>query len=170
MLTLKAVNEFLKKAPWVYAKSYSESFPHFYTTRDRVKNDYLFESFIEFMRENAKIKSFYSKQYLYYENEDFEYWEMGRPKKAVQVINKAIIQDQKNYRYPEPQKIDRDILLNRLKERDTYLNQLISLPDKTPVQDKELKFLMNGERQGPYSKTSNVMDHSKTPFKEYTSL
>jgi hypothetical protein len=57
-----------------------------------------------------------------------------------------------------------------LKERDSYLNQLTSLPHKTAEQSKELKFLMNAERQGSNGKTSNVMDHSKKPFKEYIGL
>lgn len=165
MLTLDKVESFLNSAPWVYAKSYSKSFPHYYTTRDRVKNNLLFESFIEYMRDNAKIKSFHSKQYLYFEHNGFEYWEMGRPKKAVQVINKAKIQDNKMYRYPEPQKVAGEKLLNRLKERDTYLDWLINVPDKTVEQVNELNFLMNSERKSP-----NIMDHSEKPFKEYVIL
>ena len=165
MFTLEEAEEFISSEPWVYAKSYSKTFPHYYTTRDRVKNDALFESFIEYMRENAKIKSFHSKQYLYFENDGFEYWEMGRPKRAVQVINKAKIQDEKMYRYPQPQKRDRKILLNRLKERDKYLDWLIDIPNKTQEQMEELKFLMNSQRKSP-----NIMDHSEKPFKEYVIL
>ena len=87
---------------------------------------------------------------------------MGRPKKAVQVINQAKIQDNLKYRYPEPQKIDGEILLKRLKERDKYVDWLIDLPEKNSEQKSELKFLMNSERKSP-----NIMDHSRKPFKEY---
>jgi hypothetical protein len=156
------VNEFINSVPWIYSKSYSKTFPHCYTTRDRVKDNKAFEGFIEYMRENGKIKSFYSKQYIYFENDGFEYWEMGRPKRAVQVINQAKIQDNLKYRYPEPQKIDGEVLLKRLKERDAYVDWLIDIPNKTDEQSDELKFLMNSERKSP-----NIMDHSKKPFKEY---
>lgn len=162
-MNITEAREFLQSAPWIYAKSYSESFPHYYTTRDRVRDDQAFESFIEFMRDNAKIKSFYSKQYLYFEDGGFEYWEMGRPKKAVQVINKALIDDTKKYRYPEPQNQDGEILLNRLKERDKYLDWLSAIPGKTMAQVDEYNFLMNSERKSP-----NIMDHSRKPFRDYT--
>ena len=153
--------QFINSVEWVYAKSYSKTFPHSYTTRDRVKNDYLFEKFIYYARENAVLKSFYSKQYLYFEFDGFEYWEMGRPLKAIQVLNKAPINDEKEYRFPLPKKEDRDILLHKLKTRDLYVKHLLSV-NRNEEQEQELIWLMQNQR-----KSSNIIDHSKQKTKNY---
>jgi hypothetical protein len=160
MLKKEAIS-FIEEVPWVYAKSYAAFLPHYYTTRDRVQDDERFELFIEYMRENATIKAFHKKQYLYFELDGFEYWEMGRPKKAVQVINKAQINDNKSYRLNKPSQGDQARLLSRLKERDKYVDWLLD-QNRSPEQEEELKFLMNSKRKSP-----NIMDHSDKPFPNY---
>jgi len=154
-MDLKKAREFIKNIKWVFAKSYSKTFPHEYTTRDRTNDDMLFESFIYYARENSTIKSFFSKQYLYYELDGYEYWEMGRPVKAVQVLNKAPIDDNKHYRYPVPPNGSKEMLLNKLKERDLYVQTLLDIKDKTEKQRGILKFFLNSERKSP-----NIIDHS----------
>jgi len=147
--------EFVNNANWVYAKSYSETYPHEYTTRDRVGDDKLFEAFILFARENAILKNFYSKQYLYFELDGFEYWKIGRPTKAVVVLNRAPINDQKSYRGIAPEPEAKELLLKKLKARDEYLAFLHS-KNRSPLEAKQFEFLMNSERKSP-----NILDHSQ---------
>jgi len=87
---------------------------------------------------------------------------MGRPLKAIQVINKGPIDDTKPYRFPAPKEGDRDLLLNRLKERDIYLDKLLSKKDKTEEDQFEILFLMNSERG-----SDNILDNSHKETKSY---
>lgn len=160
-MTEEEFRAFIESVEWVFAKSYSETYPHSYTTRDRVGNDAYFEKFIYYARENAVLKSFYSKQYLYFELDGFEYWEMGRPLKAIQVLNKAPINDDKKYRFPAPAKEDRDILLHKLKTRDLYVKHLLSIK-RNIEQEQELVWLMQNQR-----KSANIIDYSKKQIKDY---
>lgn len=160
-MTKKEFRKFINSVEWVFAKSYSETYPHSYTTRQKVGNDAYFEKFIYYARENAVLKSFYSKQYLYFELDGYEYWEMGRPLKSIEVLNKAPINDKKEYRFPIPEKEDRDILLNKLKTRDLYVKYLFSI-ERTIEQEQELIWLMQNQRKSP-----NIIDHSKKTIKNY---
>lgn len=156
--------EFINSCQFKEAKSYSETYPHWYTTRKLVNNDADFEAFLKFSRENAKLKKFYSKQYLYLELNGFEYWEMGRPIKCIEVLNKAIINDNAYYRYPEPSKEAGDFLKRKLNLRDQYLEKLLKLDSPTEIQREEIAFLMNTERR-IHGGGKNIIDHSELEIK-----
>lgn len=150
---------FVNNANWVYAKSYSKTFPHFYTTRDR-NDEKQFEEFLYYIRENSILKKFYSKEYLYLELDGYEYWEMGRPIKAVQVLNRAKINDDAKYRFPAPPKENEAILKEKLKIRDDYVDNLLSKKEKTEKDVLQLKFLLDNKRR-IHGGGKNIIDNSK---------
>jgi hypothetical protein len=160
------ISEFLNSCIWTYAKSYSKTFPHYYTTRIKVNNDKLFEESIKFMRYHSKIKTFNKKQYLYYEHDGFEYWEMGRPLKAIQVLNKAKIDDTKKYRFPEPLINDKEILLKKLIDRDNYLDYLLNKKFRTIEEENEIESLLCSKRR-ILGGGKNIIDHSSQNVKNY---
>ena len=156
--------EFINSCPFKEAKSYSETYPHYYTTRTLVNNNAAFEAFLKFSRENSTLKKFYSKQYLYLELNGFEYWEMGRPIKCVEVLNKAIINNNANYRYPFPTKETQDKLKRKLNLRDEYLEKILKLDAPNEIELKEISFLMNTERR-IHGGGKNIIDHSELEIK-----
>ena len=158
-----AVN-FINNCEWKEAKSYSETYPHFYTTRTLINNNKLFESFLKYARDNSIIKKFYSKQYLYLELNGFEYWEMGRPIKCVEVLNKAIIKNNEFYRYPSPTKELQDKLKLKLNLRDEYLEKILVKENKNEGELQEIEFLMNTERR-IHGGGKNIIDHSELEIK-----
>lgn len=155
---------YIKDWKYVYAKSYADTFPHYYTTRGRVCDDYKFDKFLRFIREYGKVKTFYQKQYVYLEIDGYEYWEMGRPIPAVQVINMAQINDGFAYRYPNPSSEDAAALKKKLQEREEYLKQLILKPEKTEQDNRQIKFLLNSERR-IHGGGKNIIDHVNVPIR-----
>ena len=157
-MNYKEVKQVIEAVEWTFAKTYADSYPHEYTLRERVGDDELFDDLIRFMREKAKIKNFYGKQYLYFELDGKEYWEMGRPTRAVKVLNRAPIDDSKEYRseYPKPTEKDKERLLEKLKQRDRYVEYLLDKNNRTNHEEVQLKYLLNSA-QG----SGNVIDHSK---------
>ena len=155
---------FVNSCKWSEAKSYSKTFPHFYTTRTKVSDNEMFEKFLRYVRDNSIMKKFYSKQYLYLELEGFEYWDMGRPMKAVQVLNKAMIDDSKQYRFPMPTVYDEQILKQKLDNRDKYLESLLKLEQPTFIELTHIEFLMNTERR-IHGGGKNIIDHSSLEIK-----
>lgn len=137
----KEAEQFVADSEWVYAKSYSSTFPHEYTTRDRVKDDQRFDDFIRYIRDNAILKSFFNKVYLYCEIGEWEYWEMGRPIKTVVVINRAKIDDTKDYR-KKAVADSKGIILDRMDKREKRLEYLESLEHLTQEEAEELRKLL----------------------------
>lgn len=156
--------QFIEQSEWIYAKSYSKTLPHYYTTRKKINNDKLFEDFLSYIRENGILKSFYSKQYIYLELDGYDYWEMGRPIKAVQVLNRAKIDINKKYRISEPEKIDEIILKEKLLERENYLENLLNKKNKTEKDKKQINFLLDHKRR-INGGGKNIIDHSNLKIK-----
>lgn len=157
-MTIDEAQVWIKQQEFVYAKSYSLTFPHFYTTRDRC-DEQKFEEFISLIRNKGKLKTFHRKQYLYLEIGEYEYWEMGRPLQCVQVLNKAKINDGAMYRYPTPTHQEELLLKAKLIKRDLYLQCLLDTPDKTEDQMRQVAFLMNTTRRKDGG-GKNIIDHS----------
>ena len=150
---------FLEKVNFKYAKSYASTFPHHYINRSDC-DEKEFEGFLKYIRENSKIKKFYSKQYLCLEIGEYEYWEMGRPIKSVQVINRALINNDANYRIPQPSKDEEILLKAKLMERDIFLESLLEKDCKTEKDEKIISFLLNSTRS-IHGGGKNIIDHSK---------
>jgi hypothetical protein len=168
-MTIDEAKVWILKQPWVFAKSYSQTFPHVYTTRDRCKDIFEFEEFLTLIREKGIVKTFFSKQYIYLEIDGEEFWEMGRPIKAVQVLNRAKINDNASYRFPLPSDGDAKTLKAKLNLRECVMNSLLSKEELTIKECEILNFLLNNDRRTPaereieikkYGSVKNVIDHS----------
>lgn len=165
MKNIEWAKEWISQQEFVEAKSYSMTFPHFYTTRNRC-NEKEFEMFLDLIRYYGKLKSFFTKQYLYLEINGFEYWEMGRPIKAVQVLNKAKIDDTQSYRKTPIGINDELTLKNKLAEREVYLDFLLSKNEKelNKTDLKSINFLMDTKRR-IHGGGKNIIDHSSLKIK-----
>lgn len=157
------LNKVLDSINWTYAKSYSKTFPHYYTTKDKFNNNELFEKIIYYIREYSTLKRFNQKQYLYYEGNEFEYWEMGRPLKAVQVLNKALIKDDAAYRLPIPDQTLKLKLITTLKDRDDYVEFLMN-KNRNEKEERELNLLLCTIRR-INGGGKNIIDHSRMIFR-----
>ena len=136
-MDLEEARRFIEEHEWIYAKTYADTFPHEYTVRKKAKDNERFDLFIKFMRDNSKIKSFFKKEYLYCEIDGIEYWEMGRPISNVEVINRAPINDNADYRFPSPHKENWQKLYDALEEREKRVNELQAKEKKGEITEKE---------------------------------
>lgn len=162
-MELEEAKIWIEQQEFVVAKSYEKTFPHFYTTRDRCEF-YMFELFLHCIRKHGKVKSFYRKQYVYLELGGFEYWEMGRPIPAVQVLNKAKINDNAKYRIPTPTEEQSEILKAKLNEREKELFRINQKEIKTEKDFAIIDFLMNTERR-IHGGGKNIIDDYKINVK-----
>jgi hypothetical protein len=163
-MNLEEAKIYVQTLKWVEAKSYSDTFPHKYTTRTRVDDEYKFEEFLWCIRDNGILKTFYTKQYIYLELDGYEYWEMGRPIKAVQVLNRAIINDAASYRNPKPSVTEQDRLKAMLNKRDCVLQTILNKQERTEQEQSIVTFLMNTERR-IHGGGKNIIDHSNQKIK-----
>lgn len=157
-MNIQEAKDWLNSQDWIFAKSYATTFPHRYTTRKKCKSPELFECVLHFIRDKAKLKTFHRKQYLYCEIDGFEYWEMGRPIPAVQVLNRAPINDEASYRFPEPPVNAEAIIKAKLQEREDRFKALLSHPNPGEKERRMIAFLMNSERR-IHGGGKNIMDH-----------
>lgn len=89
---------------------------------------------------------------------------MGRPIPAVQVLNRAVINDYAKYRYPNPTPEQESILKNKLNEREIVLQELLGLTNPS-VKDKEkITFLVDSERR-IHGGGKNIIDHYTLPIR-----
>lgn len=157
-MTKEEAELWVSKQNWVYAKSYASTYPHHYTTRNRC-DEFEFEQFLWLIRNDGKLKTFNSKQYIYLELGEYEYWEMGRPIKAVQVLNRALIDDTKPYRYPKPSDKEELTIKAKMNMRDAHLECLLLRQERTEEHERQLKFLLDSQRR-IHGGGKNIIDHS----------
>jgi len=159
-MNLDEAQSWLNAQTWTHAKSYAATFPHFYTTRTKCSLPDGFEAFLWCVRELGKLKTFFKKQYIYLEIDGFEYWEMGRPIPAVQVLNKAPIDDTAHYRKPEPGANDEATIKAVFLEREKALSDLLANPDPSDDDKRKMAFLLDNQRR-IHGGGKNIIDHSK---------
>lgn len=159
-MTLQEVEHWLDKQSWTFAESYAKTFPHWYISKNTIDDKESFVSIIKYIRRNGVVKHFHSKQYIYLEVGKYEYWDMGRPDRATIILNKAIIEENKKYRYRKVNKEDEETLKKKIIQRDDYLETLLSKNTLTEFEEKHLTFLMNTTRK-IHGGGKNIIDHSK---------
>jgi hypothetical protein len=162
-MTIQEAQEWVKAQEWVYAKSYSETYPHFYTKR-ALCDEMEFEDFLKCIREHGTLKAFHSKQYIYLELDGFEYWEMGRPIPCVQVLNKAAINESAGYRKKKPTQEEDAEIKSKFLQREVYLQQLVAEPNPSEQQKAQIAFLMDTQRR-IHGGGKNIIDHSNLPVR-----
>lgn len=163
-MTLLEAKSWLNSQVWKNAKSYSETFPHCYIQKSSILDKGSFEQVIQIIRELGKVKRFFSKQYIYLEIDGMEYWEMGRPIRAVQVLNRAPINDSASYRYPLVLESESKKLKSKLAEREVILEGLLSKTDITNQDLRKIKFLLDSERR-IHGGGKNIIDHANIPLR-----
>jgi len=71
---------YIASVPWVWAKTYAKTFPHWYTVRDKMPEfDAEFCWFAQFIRDQGDPKPFFKKVHVYLELDGWKYWTMGCP-------------------------------------------------------------------------------------------
>lgn len=163
-MTVEEAKEFLSYQDFIFAKSYADTFPHSYLQRKKCKEEDKYEDFLHLIREQGKVYHFFSKQYVYLEINGFLYWEVGRPIKCVQVLNKVSKQRIIELKQYEASINITNELKRKLKERETYLNNLLKKTEITKQNQKQIEFLMDTQRR-IHGGGKNIIDNYKTEIR-----
>lgn len=82
------LKDFIENAPWIFAKTYADTWPHHYMLRKQV-DDNLFVRTVKHIRTYGTEGAFYTKTYLYYFEDGLVYWTMGNPVEKTILINRC---------------------------------------------------------------------------------
>lgn len=95
ILTQAHVKSILWKTQFTFAKSMPK-IPHEWTHKKDWDDDELFESVVEYIRENGIKERFFRKQYIYLYLNGYKYWTMGNPIETTVIINRARVSENNN--------------------------------------------------------------------------
>ena len=82
------LKQFIESVEWTWAKTYAETWPHYYIVKDRVDGE-LFVRMVRHIRQFGKEGPFYSRRFIYYEEDGLVYWTMGAPTEKTTIINRC---------------------------------------------------------------------------------
>ena len=104
----EALREFVRTAPWTFAKTYAATWPHEYLVRDRV-DESLFIALVTHIRTYGYEGQFYRLTLTYFDEGDHVYWTMGEPIDETEIVNRCRRDQTYEYRLthnllPEQQK------------------------------------------------------------------
>lgn len=159
-MTIEEAKEFLSEQQFTFAKSYADTFPHYYLQRKKCNNEKKYEDLLQLIRKDGKVYHFFKKQYVYLEINGFVYWEVGRPIKCVQVINKVSKKRLIELNQYEANEEVSKILKSKLKKRENYVDNLLNKEVKTSKDIREIKFLMDTQRR-IHGGGKNIIDNYK---------
>jgi hypothetical protein len=74
----KDIRAFLDREVWVSAKTYAKTWPHEYLVRERV-DEALFVKTIKHIRKRGRIRMFYARPVIYFDEDGLTYWTMTGP-------------------------------------------------------------------------------------------
>ncbi len=66
---------FIKATPWIFAKTYAETWPHEYIVQEQV-DKMLFDKLADYIDTKGTPEYFYKKQMIYLEYDGYVYWHM----------------------------------------------------------------------------------------------
>ncbi len=76
MITLSDnIKYFVKEVPWIFAKTYANTWPHEYIVLEKV-DKMLFDKLADYIDINGTPEYFYNKQMIYLEHDGYVYWHM----------------------------------------------------------------------------------------------
>lgn len=75
---------------WKFAKTMADT-PHWYTLRERWKNDPLFDEVVMFIRKYGYVEFYKGRRYVMMNFGEFKYWTMGSPLDNTILINRTYI-------------------------------------------------------------------------------
>jgi len=163
-MTIEEARQFLSEQKFTFAKSYADTYPHYYLQRGKCTNQKKYEELLHLIRENGKVYHFYKNQYVYLEIDGFVYWEVGRPIKSVQVLNKVKKERLIELNQYEANEEITNTLKNKLKQREIYLDKLLYKEEKTSQDIKQINFLMDTQRR-IHGGGKNIIDNYKIEIK-----
>lgn len=85
-LVSKAIQNFTENSSWVFAKTYADTWPHWYIVQGQVDND-LFLELADYIDTNGYKECFYSKQMTFFDYSKHTYWHMEN------IINRCLLAD-----------------------------------------------------------------------------
>jgi len=89
-MDIQEIKNFINKVKWTNAKTYEKSAPHEYIVRAEIPQyENEFVNFTLFIRENGYKEKFYSKEFVYYDVDNFKYWTYGDPIETTTILNRA---------------------------------------------------------------------------------
>ena len=80
------VKYFILNSSWTFAKTYAETWAHWYIVQEEVDNE-LFLKLANFIDENGYQEYFYSKQMTFFDYKEHTYWHMEN------IINRCLLAD-----------------------------------------------------------------------------
>ena len=82
--------QYIKTVRWQNAKTYEKTAPHEYTVRKwRPDLDDEFCWFVEYIRQNGVVETFWKNRYTYLYLDGYRYWTMGAPLAKTIIINRC---------------------------------------------------------------------------------
>ena len=82
-------DEYVKEVKWQWAKTYADTYPHYYTVREwRPDLDDVFVEVVLFIREYGITEWFFNTPRPYFYHDGCKYWTMGSPVDETVVINR----------------------------------------------------------------------------------
>lgn len=102
-----ALKTFVNTVEWKWAKTYADTWPHWYIKVEDVSNS-LFVKLLHHIRDNGAVGNFYNSRNIYYEEDGWVYWTLYSPFKK--------------YDYP----YEEEPIINRCPKEDTYEARLLS--------------------------------------------
>ncbi|MCD6435574.1 MAG: hypothetical protein J7L15_04235 [Clostridiales bacterium] len=80
------LKRFVKDSTWIFAKTYTKTWPHEYIVQQKVDND-LFLELADFIDKNGYEEKFYDKKVIYLDCDGYTYWHMEN------IINRCVEAD-----------------------------------------------------------------------------
>ena len=82
----KELENFIASTPWTFAKTYADTWAHWYIVQEEVDNE-LFLELATFIDTNGYKEFFYSKEMTFFDYEEYTYWHMEN------IINRCLLAD-----------------------------------------------------------------------------
>jgi hypothetical protein len=88
---------FIDNSPWVFAKTYAQTWPHEYIVREQV-DEHKFVELVRHIRDHGYLGKFYAKDITYLDYSNLVYWTMGEPIEETTVVNRCRKEQSYEYR------------------------------------------------------------------------
>ena len=80
------LEDFIEKSSWIFAKTYADTWAHWYIVQEQVDNE-LFMELANYIDENGYKEFFYLKQMTFFDYGEHTYWHMEN------IINRCLLAD-----------------------------------------------------------------------------
>ncbi len=82
----QVVQHFIEDTTWTFAKTYADTWPHYYIVQEQVDNE-LYLELADYIDSNGYKEYFFSKQMTYFDYGEYTYWHMEN------IINRCVLAD-----------------------------------------------------------------------------